>query len=139
VTGKVEENVARTRRWYAEWNDEGLPGFERVWADDIVLHEAPEFPETGEFRGTEDLRRHVEELLEDGGHFRMEPVSVEGHGDHVLAAVNVSVRGPVSGASATTPFFQVMRYRDGLIVELRDFLDEGQARTEYERLAHASR
>jgi ketosteroid isomerase-like protein len=131
----VEENVARTRRWYEEWNEEGLPGFQRVWAPDIVLYEAAEFPETGVFRGTEEVARHVSELLEDGGHFKMVPVSVEGHGDYVFACVEVSVEGPSSGAAVTTPFFQVMHYRDGLLAELRDFLDEGHARGEYERLS----
>ena len=139
MTGTVESNIARTRRWYAEWNDEGLPGFERVWADDIVLHEASDFPETGVFRGIDELRRHVEELLRDGGHFKMEPVSVEGRSDYVLAAVEVRVQGPASGATATTPFFQLMRYRDGLLIELRDFLDGDRARDEYERLAPPGR
>ena len=38
-----------------------------------------------------------------------------------------------------TPFFQVMRYRDGRLEELCDFLDEDQARSEYERLSAADR
>jgi ketosteroid isomerase-like protein len=130
----VEKNLAITRGWYEEWNREGLPGFERVWAPDIVLFEAEDFPETGVFRGTRELASHVRELLADGGHFQMVPVSLEGRGDYVLSALQVTVKGPHSGAAVTTPFFQVMRYRDGLIVELRDFLDEERARGVYEVL-----
>ena len=139
MTDTVEANVARTRRWYEEWNDEGLPGFERVWTPDIVLHEAKEFPETGVFRGTEEMARHVRELLEDGGHFQMVPVSLEGRGEYVLATVEVSVEGPASGATVTTPFHQLMQYRDGLIVEMRDYLDCDQARAEYDRLTAPER
>jgi ketosteroid isomerase-like protein len=139
VTDTVESNVARTRRWYEEWNREGLPGFERVWAPDIVLHEASEFPETGVFRGAEELSRHVSELIEDGGHFKMVPVTIEGRGEYVLASIEVSVEGPSSGAAVTTPFFQVMLYRDGRLIELRDFLDGDEARGEYERLSSADR
>jgi ketosteroid isomerase-like protein len=135
----VEANLAITRRWYEEWNREGLPGFERVWAPDIVLYEAEEFPETGVFRGTDELGRHVRELLADGGHFQMVPTSLEGHGDYVLSAVEISVEGPSSGAAVTTPFFQLMRYRDGLLVELRDYLDGERARGEYERLTAEDR
>jgi hypothetical protein len=69
----------------------------------------------------------------------MVPTSLEGRGDYVLSAVEVSVQGPSSGATATTPFFQLMRYRDGLLVELHDFLDEAQARSEYERLSAPAR
>jgi ketosteroid isomerase-like protein len=139
VSDTVEANVARTRRWYEEWNAEGLPGFERVWAPDIVLHEAQEFPETGVFRGADALADHVRGLLEGGGHFKMVPFSVEGHGDYVLASVDVSVTGPTSGAAVTTPFFQLMRYEDGRLKELYDYLDEDRARSEYERLSSAKR
>jgi ketosteroid isomerase-like protein len=139
VTETVDANLAITRRWYEEWNSEGLPGFERVWAPDIVLYEAPEFPETGVFRGAEALANHVRELLEGGGHFKMVPRSLEGRGDYVLSAVEVSVEGPSSGAAVTTPIFQLMRYRGGRLQELRDFLDGDQARDEYERLTASER
>jgi ketosteroid isomerase-like protein len=139
VTDTVEANVARTRRWYEEWNDEGLPGFVRVWAPDIVLHEAPEFPETGIFRGADALADHVRDLLEDGGHFKMVPFSLEGRGDYVLSGVEVSVTGPTSGVAVTTPFFQLMRYEDGRLKEMYDYLDESKARAEYERLSAPER
>jgi ketosteroid isomerase-like protein len=139
VSETVDANLAITRRWYEEWNSEGLPGFERVWAPDIVLHEASEFPETGVFEGAEAMADHVRDLLEDGGHFQMLPRSLEGRGDYVLSVVEISVKGPSSGAAVTTPFFQVMRYRDGRLQELWDFLDEGRARGEYERLSATDR
>jgi ketosteroid isomerase-like protein len=59
VTKTEEANRPITLRWYDEWNSEGLPGFERVWAPDIVLHEAREFPETGVFRGTRALADRI--------------------------------------------------------------------------------
>jgi ketosteroid isomerase-like protein len=139
VSDSVEANLAVTRRWYDEWNSEGLDAFQRIWAPDIVLYEAPEFPETGIFRGAEALADHVRDLLEDGGHFQMEPRSLEGRGDYVLSLVEVNVEGPSSGAVVTSPFFQVMRYRNGQLVELRDYLDGDQARREYERLSASSR
>jgi ketosteroid isomerase-like protein len=139
VSESTDANLAITRRWYEDWNSEGLPGFERVWAPDIVLYEAPEFPETGVFRGKEELAGHVRELLEDGGHFQMVPVWLEGRGEYVLSCVEVSVKGPTSGAAVTTPFFQLMRYQDGHLKELRDYLDGDQARGEYERLSTPGR
>jgi ketosteroid isomerase-like protein len=139
VTETVDANLAITRRWYEEWNREGLPGFERVWAPDVVLHEAPEFPETGVFRGAEALADHVRGLVEGGGHFQMVPRGLEGRGDYVLSTVEVSVEGPSSGAAVTTPFFQLMRYEEGRMTELRDYLDEARARADYERLSAPER
>ena len=65
--------------------------------------------------------------------------SLEGRGDYVLSSVEVSVTGPTSGAAVTTPVFQLMRYEEGRLQELRDFLDEDQARSEYERLSAPER
>ena len=31
----------------------------------------------------------------------------------------------------TTPFFQLMRYEDGMLKEMYDYLDEERARSEY--------
>jgi ketosteroid isomerase-like protein len=139
VADRVDENLAITRRWYADWNKEGLPGFERVWAPDIVNYLPDDFPETGVVRGPEELARRVRGLLEGGGHFQMVPVSLEGHGDYVLAKLEVSTEGPISGAPVSMEFFQLMRYRDGLLVELRDFSDGDRARSEYRRLSGAER
>jgi ketosteroid isomerase-like protein len=139
VTETVDANLAITCRWYEDWNSEGLPGFERVWAPDIVLYEAAEFPETGVFRGAEEMADHIRGLLEGGGHFKMVPRELNGRGDWVISEVEVTVEGPSSGAAVTTPFFQLMRYRDGRLQELRDFLDGDQARAEYERLCPPER
>ena len=57
----------------------------------------------------------------------------------MCSPVEVRVEGPSSGAAVNTPFFQLMRYRDGRLEELRDFLDGDQARAEYERLSPPDR
>jgi ketosteroid isomerase-like protein len=69
----------------------------------------------------------------------MVPRELEGSGDYVLSTVEVSVEGPSSGAAVTTPFFQLMRYEEGRMTELRDYLDEARARADYERLSAPER
>jgi ketosteroid isomerase-like protein len=127
-------NVALARRGYELWNHGGTDAWKELWAPDIVLHEAPELPDTGVFRGVEALAAHGHDLIEAAGHFQWRVVSLEGRGDHVLATLELRVQGASSGAAASTPFFHVSRYERGLLHELRSYLDADQARREYERL-----
>ncbi len=100
----VEAILAVTRSWYEEWNSEGLLAFERFWAPDVVLYEAPEFPETGIFRGAEALSDYLRELVEGGGHFQ--DGAAQPRGARGLRALHRrrDRRGPDSGAAVTTPF-----------------------------------
>jgi ketosteroid isomerase-like protein len=117
------------------WNTGGVEASKQIWASDIVFYEAPEFPDTGVFRGVEALAAHAREQIEAAGHYQFKLLSLEGRGDYVLTALAVSIEGTSSGAAVTTPFFQVARYGGGRLLELRSYLDRDQARREYERFS----
>jgi ketosteroid isomerase-like protein len=136
VRSTVEENVALARRAYEVWNTGGPEAMvAHVWAPDVVFREAPEFPDTGVFRGAEAVAARMRELIVAMGHFQVNVRSLEGRGDCVLAIFDVSTEGISSGAAVSTPYFQVNRFGEGRIREFRSYLDSDQARREYERLA----
>lgn len=134
----VEANLALTRRGYELWNTGGVQAmFDHVYAPDVVYHEISELPDGGVFRGAAAVAARLGELVEALSHFQMDVRSLEGRGEYVLAAVDVSVEGAGSGAAMTGAFFHVFRCRGSRIREIRAFLDADQARREYERLATA--
>lgn len=134
----VEANLALARRGYELWNTGGVKGWEQIWSRDIVFYEAPEFPDTGVFRGAEALAAHGRDLIEAVGHFRWKVLSLEGRGDYVLSALEVSGQGTSSGAAVTVPFFHVSRYGGGQLLEMRSYFNGDQARREYERFSTPS-
>ncbi len=139
MSDTVKANLAQVR-WALElWNAEGVEAsFEHVWAADIVFYEAPEFPDSGVFRGAEALAARCRELIEDVGHFKWKVLSLEGHGDYVLAALELSAEGSSSGAAVRTPYFHVARVGGGRTLELRSYLDGDHARRDYERFSEPS-
>jgi ketosteroid isomerase-like protein len=135
VSDAVEANLALARRGYELWNTGGVEAFEQIWAPGIVFRETPEFPDTGIFRGAEAFAAHCRDLVQSAGHFQWNLRSLEGRGDWVLSALDLSIAGASSGAAVTTPFFHVARYSRGRLLEMRSYLDGDQARREYERLS----
>lgn len=139
VSDLVDANLSLARRAYELWNTGGVDAsLEHVWAPDVVLYEAPEFPDAGVFRGAEAFAAHSRDLIEALGHFQWKVRSLEGRGAYVLAALEATVEGASSGAAVTTPVFQVARYERGRLLELRAYLDGDQARREYERFSAPS-
>jgi ketosteroid isomerase-like protein len=138
VSDAVEANLALAQRAYELWNTGGLEAMiEHVVTPDMVFHEIPEAPDTGVFRGAEVAAR-MREIVEMGGHFQLKVRSLEGRGDHVLAALDMSARGTSSGVAGTMPLFHVLRVGEGRLREMRAYLDADQARREYERLTSSS-
>jgi ketosteroid isomerase-like protein len=131
----VDVNLARTRRMYSLWNEGGVDALaEHVVAADVVYHDIPELPDTGVFRGVDAVAARMSELVDMGGTLRFDVLSLEGRGDHVLAAVLINSKFPRTGEPVTTPVYQVVRYQADRVCELRAYLDADQARREYERL-----
>jgi hypothetical protein len=53
----------------------------------------------------------------------------------VLAALELSIKGPSSGVALAGPQFHLCRWGNGRMREIRVYLDADQARQEYERLS----
>jgi ketosteroid isomerase-like protein len=132
----LRTNVDLTRRNYELWNDAGVEAMvEHVWAPDVVLYEPPELPDTGVFRGAEEVAAHMRAVRESMGHLHLTVRSLEERGAYVLATMEISGTGESSRVALTMPFFQVLRWAEGRVQELRSYFDGEQARRDYERLS----
>jgi ketosteroid isomerase-like protein len=135
----VQANLALVRRTYELWNTGGPERLvEHIWPPDVVFYETPEMPDTGVFRGVEAVAGRMHELVEAGGHFQMDLCSLEGRGDYVLAACEMSVEAPISGLHLKKCIFHVHRCGGGLVREFRAHFDPHRARREYEQLTAAA-
>jgi ketosteroid isomerase-like protein len=75
------------------------------------------------FRGIEGLRRFWEEWFENWQEYRVEPKEFEEHGDEILVHAEQSGRGNLSGVEISQDFFNVIRLRDGRVLEYRIYTD----------------
>ena len=71
------------------------------------------------FEGTDGLRRFWEEWLENWQGYRVEPIEFEQQGDEVLVHAEQIGRGKLSGVEIRQDLFNVLRLRDGKVVEYR--------------------
>jgi hypothetical protein len=131
--------VQLARRGYVLWNAGGVEAMlEHVLAPDIVLHDLPDLPDTGIFRGAEEVASRFRTYLEPLGHFQIEVRSLEGRGDYTLASAEIRAEGSSSGAAVTMSLFHVCRWTSGRMSEMRTHLDADRARLDYERLSAVS-
>lgn len=136
VSDPVPTNSALIRRAYELWSTGAVEALlEHVFTPDIVLYDIPDAPDTGTFRGADEVAAHIRTIMAALGHMQYEVRSVEERGDYGLATLEMSVKGASSGVALTLPSFQVSRWTNGRMRELRAYLDADQAREEYERLS----
>jgi ketosteroid isomerase-like protein len=134
-----QTNLELARQVYALWNASGVDAvLERFWAPDAVFYDLPEVPDTGIFRGAEEVAARLRTIMESWDYLLFEVRSLEGCGDYTLATVELRGEGQSSGVALAAPQFHVSRWADGQASELRVYLDGDQARREYERLSSQS-
>jgi ketosteroid isomerase-like protein len=133
----VQTNLELARQSYALWNASGVDAvLERFWAPDIVFHDLPEAPDTGIFRGAEEVVARLRTVMQSWDRLpQFEVRSLEQGGNYTLAIVELRVEGQGSGVALGVPQFHVSRWADGRTSELCIYLDGDQARQEYERLS----
>ena len=80
------------------------------------------------YRGREGVRRRLEDWLDSFDEYRYEIRRIiDCGGDQVLVEAVEIARGAVSGAKVHSTHFELLTIRDGLIVTVHEFYDEGDA------------
>jgi ketosteroid isomerase-like protein len=125
-----QENVEIARRWYevATSKADLLAAMPRTMAfcRPDVEWSAPEDGTT--YRGREGVRQRLEEWLESFDDYRYEVQRiVDCGGDEVLVEATEVGRGAISGAEVRSTNWELLTIRDGLIVRIREYYDEGNA------------
>jgi ketosteroid isomerase-like protein len=118
-----EENVEKIRRGFEAMRRGDVAAFLEI-ADEAVEYEpisAPLFG-LGVIRGRAAVERFFTVDQPQGlADFRAEAVSIEDRGDVVLVHTRASATGTSSGAAVVLDSFGFFRFRDGKVIEFRDF------------------
>jgi ketosteroid isomerase-like protein len=127
-TMSEERNVEVVRRLAERWNAGDSAGVLELYADDIVMVTAPEWPDTGPFVGKQAVERSTQEWRSAWELVQVDLDRLEAAGDMVVVEGGWDSRGLASGASGRIPFGLVFTVRDGLIARLEWFMDPVEAR-----------
>jgi ketosteroid isomerase-like protein len=125
-----QENVEIAARFYepATSKAELLAAMPRTMA---LCHPEVEWtaPEDGTiYLGREGVRQRLEEWLESFDEYRYDVQRIiDCGGDEVLVEAAEVGRGATSGAKVRSPNYELLTIRDGMIVRIREFDDEGDA------------
>ena len=125
-----QENVEIAARWYdvATSKAELLTAMTRTmeFCHPEVEWSAPEDGTT--YRGRDGVRQRLEEWLESFGEYRYEVQRIlDCGGDDVLVVGCEVGTGATSGAEVRAVDYELLTIRNGLIVRIREFYDEGNA------------
>jgi ketosteroid isomerase-like protein len=125
-----QENVEIAKRWYVVGSSKEslLAAMPRTMS---FCHPDVEWraPEVGTvYRGRAGVRRRIEEWLESFDTYEYEIHRViDCGGDDVLIEATEFGRGAISGADVSSTNWELLTIRDGLIVRIREYYDEGKA------------
>ena len=125
-----QENVEFAARWYEVTTSktELLAAMSRTmsFCHPDVEWSAPEDGTT--YRGREGVRQRLEEWLESFGDYRYELKRIiDCGGDEVLVEATEVGRGAISGAEIHSTNYQLLTFRDGMIVRIREYYAEANA------------
>ncbi len=113
---------------FEAWEDGTLPEYARKHVHpDLVFYDAPEMPDAQVVRGRDAALARMDSYMELLGRFSIPVCEVEARSDGVFVRVAPSGRAPASGVEIEWEVFCVMRFRDGLMVELRNYFDRDTA------------
>src|SRR4029077_10426650 len=125
-----QENVEIATRWYepATGKNELLAAMPRTMA---MCHPEVDWSarEDGTiYRRPEGVRQRLEEWLQSFADYRYDVRRIiDCGGDEVLVEATEVARGEMSGAEVRSTNYELLTIRDGLIVRIREFYDEGEA------------
>ena len=125
-----QENVEIAARWYevATSKTDLLTAMSRTmsFCHPDVEWSAPEVGRT--YRGREGVKQRLEEWLESFGDYRYEIQRIIDCGGYeVLVGATEVGRGAKSGAEVRSTHYELLTFRDGLIVRIREYYDEAEA------------
>ena len=125
-----QENVEAALKAYSAFNQGDLAGVLSWFPPDAVyrdaIHQAVE-GEAGAFRGHDGIRRWWRDLHDHYEDINTEVLEVRDLGEHVVVVFVVRGRGKGSGIALDTRLAQVVKMRQGKVIEMRDYFSLEEA------------
>ena len=120
----VEERI---RAAYAGFNESGKLDRD-LFADEVVWHNASEFPGASVHHGIDAISRDIARQQEAWGEARYDPTDIiPAADDRYVVLLDVQVRGKASGATARLEGAHILTVRDGKVVQVQAFVHWEQA------------
>ena len=123
-----EPNVELNRRLIDAYNTRDIEAFIALCDPSIEFHAAWAAVAPTVYHGHDGMRSWHRDLEDAWGEeIRLEPEAMFDLGDSLLAFYVVHARGRHSGAAVAMPGANVMRFRDGLLVYVKAYLQREEA------------
>jgi ketosteroid isomerase-like protein len=126
---REDELLAFVRSGYELWNKGDVSAVAEMWSDDFEWHNDPSWPGQTIYYGRETVVRFLEEevaAIISLGEIEVDRIEIVG--DELVICMVARTRGGESEVDiGKVPIFHVAKVRDGRVVRVKAFLDEGQA------------
>jgi ketosteroid isomerase-like protein len=124
-----QENVELVRRWWAEFNEDGMPPL-ALCDEQIEIRNPADFPVRGPFQGHDGVRRWREQVFEIAEDARVEPeeiVDVHDDGEIVLMLLRATGTASYTGMKLDYEWAAIWTIRDGKLLRAQGYLDRADA------------
>jgi ketosteroid isomerase-like protein len=122
-----DANVDALKRSYESLNRGDIAAALDVLDPDAEWHESSALPDTGSFRGRQEIEAFLVEYLESWDEFQQEMEELVAAGDKVAVFLHLTARGRASGVAVDQRYAHVWTMRDGKGVCVDAYYDRDQA------------
>ncbi len=122
-----QENVKVIRDGLRAFNAGGDEGLAERFAEDVVMHHPPGWPEPGPSRGIEAVAGQFARLRTDMTRYRLTEEDVSGDGDRFVVKLRWEFEGASSGLPGVIEMSAAYWFQDGKIAELAFYFDHAEA------------
>jgi ketosteroid isomerase-like protein len=122
-----KENVEVVRRAFELYNARDLAGFFRLFHPELTYRNREDEPDVRLYRGLEDFKGYVASWLEMFDDLRFGTRDFIDLEEQVIAVADLHGRGRDTGADVRGSYVFLFRFRDGLIVQGREYATTDEA------------
>jgi len=123
-----EENVEIVRRWWAGFNEDGMPPL-GLCDEEIEIRNAEGFPVPGHYHGHDGVRLW-RDLFEVADNARVEPeeiVDVHGDGETVLMLLRATGKAKYTKLDMDFEWAAIWTIRDGKVLRAHGYMSRAEA------------
>lgn len=115
------------RRVFEEWGRGNFRAGTELFGPETLLVLRPGFPESGAYRGPEEIRGYMRGFLAPWKHAVIAAESFIAEGDIVVVGVHQQATGKGSGAPVEFRYFQVWTFRGGTVLRIESIRERSEA------------
>ena len=127
------ENVELARRAFDAFNRRDFAAYFELFHPELTYRNREEEPDVRLYQGLEDFKGYIESWLETFRDLLLEPQDFIDLGDEVIAVAELRGQGGSAGPEVQGSYVFLLGFRDGLIVQGREYATREEALAAAER------